>query len=108
MIWESILRFKSAGVVLALALMVAIPVGYVAPGEVHACSGQVVAVTDTGPVVGLQTDGMNKFLGIPYAAPPVPVNGLRWKPPQPPASSEERRVGKECQSVCRSRWSPYH
>ena len=22
--------------------------------------------------------------------------------------SEERRVGKECQSVCRSRWSPYH
>ena len=21
---------------------------------------------------------------------------------------EERRVGKECQSVCRSRWSPYH
>ena len=23
-------------------------------------------------------------------------------------SSEERRVGKECTSVCRSRWSPYH
>ena len=22
--------------------------------------------------------------------------------------SEERRVGKECHSVCRSRWSPYH
>ena len=22
--------------------------------------------------------------------------------------SEERRVGKECRSVCRSRWSPYH
>ena len=22
--------------------------------------------------------------------------------------SEERRVGKECQSTCRSRWSPYH
>ena len=28
------------------------------------------------------------------------VNGFR--------RSEERRVGKECQSVCRSRWSPYH
>src|SRR3546814_12446806 len=32
----------------------------------------------------------------------------------PPASaavetrSEERRVGKECFSTCRSRWSPYH
>ena len=22
--------------------------------------------------------------------------------------SEERRVGKECRSLCRSRWSPYH
>src|SRR3546814_18949052 len=27
----------------------------------------------------------------------------------PPAQrSEERRVGKECVSTCRSRWSPYH
>ena len=24
------------------------------------------------------------------------------------ASSEERRVGKECATLCRSRWSPYH
>src|SRR3546814_5185643 len=27
--------------------------------------------------------------------------GERWR-------SEERRVGKECVSTCRSRWSPYH
>src|SRR3546814_15360290 len=25
-----------------------------------------------------------------------------------PARSEERRVGKECVSTCRSGWSPYH
>src|SRR3546814_11578704 len=25
-----------------------------------------------------------------------------------PVRSEERRVGKECVSPCRSRWSPYH
>src|SRR3546814_12427228 len=25
-----------------------------------------------------------------------------------PKRSEERRVGKECVSTCRSRWSPYH
>src|SRR3546814_1874192 len=25
-----------------------------------------------------------------------------------PPRSEERRVGKECVSTCRSRWSPYH
>ena len=24
------------------------------------------------------------------------------------ARSEERRVGKECRLLCRSRWSPYH
>src|SRR5216110_3673641 len=33
------------------------------------------------------------------------------EPPARPTSntrSEERRVGKECVSLCRSRWSPYH
>src|SRR3546814_2797917 len=28
--------------------------------------------------------------------------------PDGPDRSEERRVGKECVSTCRSRWSPYH
>src|SRR3546814_17134195 len=28
--------------------------------------------------------------------------------PQIAERSEERRVGKECVSPCRSRWSPYH
>src|SRR3546814_10201729 len=27
---------------------------------------------------------------------------------KPGFRSEERRVGKECVSTCRSRWSPYH
>src|SRR3546814_21092155 len=31
----------------------------------------------------------------------IPVGGWRHR-------SEERRVGKECVSTCRSRWSPYH
>ena len=31
---------------------------------------------------------------------PVPIETL--------IRSEERRVGKECASMCRSRWSPYH
>src|SRR3546814_5608137 len=45
---------------------------------------------------------------------------LRTRPTRSPTSSqsnrclrtsdrsEERRVGKECVSTCRSRWSPYH
>src|SRR5262245_33130816 len=39
--------------------------------------------TDTGPIRGRATDGMEVFLGIPYAAPPV--GDLRWHPPQEPA-----------------------
>src|SRR3546814_15208770 len=32
-----------------------------------------------------------------------------WRRSYTPAErSEERRVGKECVSTCRSRWSPYH
>src|SRR3546814_13503447 len=30
------------------------------------------------------------------------------RPDQHRQRSEERRVGKECVSTCRSRWSPYH
>src|SRR3546814_5874463 len=38
--------------------------------------------------------------------PPL-VLGARAKE-QELGRSEERRVGKECVSTCRSRWSPYH
>ena len=34
--------------------------------------------------------------------------GFRTKEEIDTERSEERRVGKECTSVCRSRWSPYH
>src|SRR5262249_28795009 len=44
--------------------------------------GPTVSTTD-GPVRGFVKNGVNTFLGIPYAAPPV--GPLRWMPPQPPA-----------------------
>src|SRR3546814_13754446 len=45
--------------------------------------------------------------------PIVLVTGLwllfrRWKEVSGLARSAERRVGKECVSTCRSRWSPYN
>src|SRR3546814_19909333 len=52
-----------------------------------------------------------------YAAVPKTVllleaSSLRHRRPGRPfrrrPRSEERRVGKECVSTCRSRWSPYH
>src|SRR3546814_16922361 len=59
------------------------------------------------------------FLGCHYGQPQLPTPGLvsaqantfRLLLPQRNKSesrSEERRVGKECVSTCRSRWSPYH
>jgi para-nitrobenzyl esterase len=41
---------------------------------------------------------MNKFLGIPYAAPPV--NDLRWKPPQPAAKWHGQRDATQFANHC--------
>ena len=40
----------------------------------------VVATTD-GPVRGVLSDGIDRYLGVPYAA--APAGDLRWRPPQP-------------------------
>src|SRR3546814_5171254 len=40
---------------------------------------------------------------------PVNIRNARFAEDRSPLDrSEERRVGKECVSTCRSRWSPYH
>src|SRR3546814_7656708 len=39
---------------------------------------------------------------------PLPPPRAPSRSPTRPGRSEERRVGKECVSTCRSRWSPYH
>src|SRR3546814_2164804 len=47
--------------------------------------------------------------GVPYITqPPVEPGEAFTYTFAPPDRSEERRVGKECVSSCRSRWSPYH
>ena len=40
-------------------------------------------------------------LPSPYGIGDVGPAAIAWR-------SEERRVGKECELKCRSRWSPYH
>jgi|GEM_PF-2051459 len=46
-----------------------------------ACGGatDVIIETPLGPVKGSQSDGVQRFLGLPYAQPPI--GPLRWKPP---------------------------
>src|SRR3546814_6385933 len=53
----------------------------------------------------------NLLLGGAYRNPdvdPVPYIQLSKYLDSWSLRSEERRVGKECVSTCRSRWSPYH
>jgi para-nitrobenzyl esterase len=47
-----------------------------------ACANGTTVMTSDGPVCGILFNGVNEWLGIPYAAPPV--GPLRWQPPQPP------------------------
>ena len=44
--------------------------------------------TKYGILEGVQEEGYAKFLGVPYAQPPV--GALRWKRPQPPRQRRPR------------------
>ena len=57
------------------------------------------AFTESGVVIGSTTEGVNQFLGIPYAAPPV--GALRWMPPErygffPGLVLQANQFGSEC------------
>lgn len=62
----------------------------------------------TGPVSGEERDGVHRFQGIPFAAPPV--GELRWKPPQPPQPWTEPRAcvkfGPACPQQSRDLYGP--
>src|SRR3546814_10916983 len=45
---------------------------------------------------------------IPQEYLPDELRGAQFYEPGPLGRSEERRVGIECVSTCRSRWSQYH
>jgi para-nitrobenzyl esterase len=51
-----------------------------APEATAAEHGGPIIRTTEGPVQGFVNHGVNEFLGIPFAAPPV--GALRWQPPQ--------------------------
>ena len=57
-----------------------------------------VVQTSTGPVCGIVVNGVNEWLGIPYAAPPV--GSLRWAPPQPHAPWSTTLAATAFGSIC--------
>lgn len=63
-----------------------------------AAADPTLVQTQQGPVKGVEANGVQTFLGIPYAAPPV--GALRWQPPAPaPARTgtlDASTAGAEC------------
>src|SRR3546814_17136205 len=69
-------------------------------------SVQAVAA-GSGHSMMLKTDGSLWMVGFDGGGQLGDGGNINRKTPFP-LRSEERRVGKECVSTCRSRWSPYH
>ncbi|EKE00595.1 MAG: hypothetical protein ACD_21C00320G0002 [uncultured bacterium] len=77
----------------AIALFLVLPIRIFANGD----KSDVIQL-DSGPISGKVEDGINAYLGIPYAAPPV--GKLRWKPPHKVASWTEVREVKDYSLSC--------
>src|SRR3546814_13481104 len=58
-------------------------------------------VEEDRSVGGISLERVLAAIGLPFSV--GPDRSIIFTP-----RSEERRVGKECVSKCRSRWSPYH
>src|SRR3546814_15934922 len=98
------------------------PVGLKIDGSGHLqdrFAGKLAAVMPSAAFGGCRAKGVTLYADIavrarqPHLEGPFrmdtlacPEMGLALA--KPAARSEERRVGKECVSTCRSRWSPYY
>lgn len=63
-----------------------------------------IVETTQGKVQGLKDDGVDAFLGLPYAAPPV--GPLRFRAPQPASSWQGIYDGTSLGAPCMQMYSP--
>src|SRR3546814_13988356 len=85
--------------------------------ELDRLADQRVAIVGTGasavqaiPYLGRYAKQLHVLQRTPSSVDvrPNPPTDPDWIKSLAPGRSEERRVGKECVSTCRSRWSPHH
>ena len=80
--------------------------------SLSACSSATEQTAGTGSESDPLQDRMQSLVDAGYPAALASVIGPDGEAIDVAAGigerSEERRVGKECDRVCRSRWSPYH
>jgi carboxylesterase type B len=97
---DSVTRWThaAAGAALPLALaMSALTVPAAWAGGPTTSSSPVVTTTE-GAVRGATTEGVDRFLGIPYAA--SPTGDLRWRAPRPAAPWSDTREATEFGDPC--------
>lgn len=61
--------------------------------------------TDQGLAQGIASNGVSRFLGLPFAAPPI--GHLRWRAPQAPAAWSGVRDATQFANTCTQEASPY-
>lgn len=90
---RSIVRRQLAALV---SLLVLLTVASAVPSS--AAPRSLTISTDKGTVAGATADGVDRFLGIPYAAPPV--GNKRWQPPAPASAWSSPRSATAYGSRC--------
>ena len=81
-----------------VACVLFVLVGVATPALAEETSEPLIIQTSTGTFAGDQIGQVNRFLGIPFAAPPVGT--LRWKAPKTPAPQRGVQSAHNFKSPC--------
>ena len=102
--WAWVALVVAAALAAAMVTIAAAGASRSAAADAVACAPGTDVQTNSGPVCGSAVNGVDEWLGIPYAAPPV--GDLRWQPPQPPAPWTATRQATGFGTSCLSPSNP--